>query len=122
MAADYQITVEGDIVFITLNRNLNYQAMCSLWDNIVSDYSCSKRLWDLTLFTSVPSMEELTKFAIRGLTDETERPESYTALVAPTDLLFGVMRQYQVYRERNKNTTIQVHRTVEEALIWLKNL
>ena len=115
--ADHQITVEGDIVVITLNRNVDFQTMCSLWDNVVSDYNCTKRLWDLTLFTGMPSQQELINFA--RYANEIKLPESYSALVAPTDILFGVMRQHQVYRERDENTTVQVFRTMEEARSWL---
>lgn len=120
VSEDYRITEEGDIVTITLNRNVNFQTMCSIWDYVVSDYNCTKRLWDLTLFTGKPSQEELINFS--KYANEIKRQQSYSAMVAPTDILFGIMRQHQVYRERDENTTVRVFRTVEEARSWLTSL
>ena len=120
MQANHHITIEGDIVIITLSKNIDFQSMCAIWDDIVSDYNCTKRLWDLTHFTGMPSQEELVSFA--RYANEVELPKSYSAMVAPTDILFGIMRQHQVYRERDKNTTVRVFRTVEEARSWLTSL
>jgi hypothetical protein len=41
------------------------------------------------------------------------------AIVAPQDVVYGVGRMYEVYRERTPGI-VQVFRTMEEALAWLR--
>lgn len=120
MSNDYQITQDGEIILITLGENVTFNTVCEIWDGMMSEYDCSKRLWDLTHFKVMPTQEQLVEFAYYA--NKTAQPHSYSAMVAPTDILFGVMRQHQVYRERDENTTVRVFRTVEEARSWLTSL
>ena len=41
------------------------------------------------------------------------------AIVAPRDVVYGVGRMYEAYRERTPGA-VQVFRTMEEALAWLR--
>lgn len=117
MLPDYQISQEDNIVVIVLNQNISFQTMCDIWDTILTCRTRQKRLWDLTRYTGSFSQDELIEFA--KYANDSLAEKSYSAMVASTDLLYGVMRQHQVFRQRDRNTTVNVFRDIRDAKKWL---
>lgn len=108
------------MIVIVLKQNITYQIMCEIWDKVLTSHTCQKRLWDLSHFSGSFSQDELIEFAKYANNSQLEK--SFSAMVAPTDLLYGVMRQHKVYRERDENTVVNVFRDFEEARNWLASV
>ena len=80
-------------------------------------------LVDMTPVIHIVAEESPRARDLASLAASTDRPEVRTrfAIVAPTDLAFGLGRMYQSYRENEPRTTKQVavFRTMEEACRFL---
>ena len=78
---------------------------------------------DMTPVIHIAAEESPRARDLASLAASTDRPEVRTrfAIVAPTDLAFGLGRMYQSYRENEPRTTKQVavFRTMEEACRFL---
>jgi hypothetical protein len=73
-------------------------------------------LVDLTDVTDVSVTSAMVEASARWLL---HAPRARRAIVAPTDVLFGLSRMYQLYRDDLSGDTLRVFRTREQALEWL---
>ena len=80
-------------------------------------------LVDMTPAAHIAAEESTRARDLASLAASTDQPDVTTrfAIVAPTDLAFGLGRMYQSYRENERRTTKQVgvFRTMEEACRFL---
>jgi hypothetical protein len=74
------------------------------------------RLWDVSVGLSLSS-EELQRVAEHG--KSRGFGPGRVAFVAPRDLGFGLLRQYEVYREA-EGQELRVFRNAGDALAWLR--
>jgi hypothetical protein len=80
-------------------------------------------LMDMTVVTKIalPSMDRVRSLAHLSAGMDSPAPRSKFAIVAPSDLAFGLGRMYEMYREMEtgSNKEVGVFRTLEEALVFL---
>jgi len=125
MKIDYQINHMQQLVLararnvLTEDDIFDYQR--EVWSR--NDVTGFNELLDLSAveqidLTSTDSIEEFARLAV-----SMDIPATATrfAIVAPTDLMFGLGRMYEAYRNRNEQSTKQarVFRSRSEALAWL---
>jgi hypothetical protein len=79
-------------------------------------YPMMPELVDLTDVTDVSVTSAMVEASARWLLHS---PLARRAIVAPTDVLFGLSRMYQLYRDDLSGDTLKVFRTRERALEWL---
>jgi hypothetical protein len=79
-------------------------------------FSSARRLWDLRECTPLLATEDVRTIAATAR--RRDRPGSRIALLAGSDLSFGILRQNQVFREVPGNE-VRVFRDVDEAVGWL---
>ncbi len=98
--------------------DVGLEDLMEIMQTISSDdrFTCTKRLWDLRQCLLNASSEDMQKIADmgRGL----DGGESRAAILADTDLNFGLARLHMVYRE-NADAQFMVFRSEGEALEWL---
>jgi hypothetical protein len=125
MKIEYQVDHEQQLVLAKARKVLaeddifNYQR--EVWSrNDVVGYN---ELLDLSEverveLTSTDSIEEFARLAV-----SMDVPATATrfAIIAPTDLMFGLGRMYEAYRNLNEQSTkqAQVFRSRHEAMAWL---
>ena len=78
----------------------------------------SKRLWDVRGATGVLTSDEMEQLARAALARD-NGGAARVAIVAAVDVVYGLSRVFEVYRE-SKDVTVQVFRDLDEALRWLQ--
>lgn len=80
-------------------------------------------LIDMTLVTEIASASStrVRELAELGARMDDKQSSSRFAIVAPTDVAFGLGRMFQTYRELDRRSTkeVGVFRTMEEAVTFL---
>ena len=78
-------------------------------------------IFDMIAATTGITAEQVQSLAVNvGSALRNEGPRGAVAIVASTDLLFGLMRMYQILCEQQGVDTIQVFRSRQEADAWLR--
>ena len=95
--------------------------MLSHFEELMKDPRCPRRLnvlLDLTELTSAPSSEQIV--SVRDAITHARSTVQFhiCAIAAPTDLLFGVMRMFEVLTENEFQLT-RSFRQLEDAEKWL---
>ena len=69
----------------------------------------------------LPSLESVRELAQLSASMDADAPPSRFAIVAPKDFAFALGRLYEAHRslDARSRKTVNVFRTVEEALAWL---
>jgi hypothetical protein len=76
-----------------------------------------RQLWDFTeVSESVSDFDAMARLAQTNVFSPTSR----RAMLAPSDVVFGVGRMFQMLRESKGETGIRVFRDRESALRWLE--
>ena len=78
----------------------------------------SKRLWDVRGATGVLTSDEMEQLAHAAL-DRDSSGTARVAIVAAVDVVYGLSRVFEVYRE-SEDVTVQVFRDLDEAQLWLE--
>jgi hypothetical protein len=125
MNIEYQINHEQQLVLAKAQKVLaeddifNYQR--EVWSrNDVVGYN---ELLDLSEVERVElsSTDSIEEFARLAISMDVPTTATRFAIIAPTDLMFGLGRMYEAYRNLNEQSTKQacVFRSRSEALAWL---
>jgi hypothetical protein len=89
-----------------------------------SDVAGYDELVDMTQVTQIalPSVDRVQDLAHLSVRMDDKYSRSRFAIVAPTDIAFGLGRMFQTFREMDRSSTKQVgvFRTMEEALSFLQ--
>ena len=85
----------------------------------VAKQNSKLRLWDLSAGVDF-SAKEAQQIGDYGKEVFKDHPNSYLAVVAPSDLAFGTIRMESFYREDGK-VVQRVFRSKTEALEWLES-
>jgi hypothetical protein len=89
-----------------------------------SDVTGYDELVDMTQVTQIalPSVDRVQDLAQLSVRMDDKYSRSRFAIVAPTDIAFGLGRMFQAFREMDRSSTKQVgvFRTMEEALSFLQ--
>jgi hypothetical protein len=89
-----------------------------------SDVAGYDELVDMTQVTQIalPSVDRVQDLAQLSIRMDDKYSRSRFAIIAPTDIAFGLGRMFQAFREMDRSSTKQVgvFRTMEEALSFLQ--
>ena len=119
MSKDYSIEVIGGTTITRFSKVPGFSDFVSAIQDVVKIDKHGRRLWDLSCGVDfkdatsdkVQKLAEIGKNALSG--------PGKAAIVAPEDFTFGIARMHGIYR-KNEGYEIEVFRTEQEALDWLK--
>lgn len=98
---------------LTLADLLAHQEKLLADPDFSADFS---QLWDLTHVTKVElTTEELRRLAARSIFSSASR----RAILATSDLVFGLSRMFEIFREILGEKGIRVFRNLDDALDWV---
>ncbi len=123
MPIRYRVDHARGIVHTTLEGEISAEDLWQHATALASDpdtRECNE-LADLTGITgATASAGDVRAMGMQLLKSDTNRPGGKFAMVAPTDVSFGMARLYQAHRE-HPSIEIRVFREREEALAWLED-
>jgi hypothetical protein len=119
MAAFYKIDKERRLVMSTGTGVLTLADLLAHQEKLLADTDFSpdfSQLWDLTHVTEV----ELTSKDVHRLAQRSIfSPDSRRAILASRDLVFGLARTFEIYRDILGENGIRVFRNLDDALEWV---
>jgi hypothetical protein len=119
MPAFYKIDKEHRIVLSTAHGVLTRADVLAHQENLLKDPDFDPGYSQIFDFSQVTAFE-LSAEEIRGLAKRSVfSPHSHRALIAPSDLGFGLGRMFEMLRENEGELGIRVFRTLEQALDWV---
>ena len=116
MTKNYTIQILDEVSIVRFTEPPSYSDIINTL-NEFSDNEQPLRLWDLTSGMNLTT-NELISIADHG--KKTLKKAAKVAIVAPSDLTFGLSRMHGVYREQD-SLDANVFRSKEEAINWLKS-
>jgi hypothetical protein len=126
MAAEYTYDEEKNFLHtrfygVLTDEDLKWQAEAVTSDPRIRPGT--REIVDLTGIEDIKASPESLKLIVA--TDRSHRDKlagMRTAIVAPTDLLYGYSRMYEIFAELGESpVTIEVFRTIDEAREWLES-
>jgi len=116
MDKTHEIIYEGGVTVVKFIMKPSFDQVKLIIDDISENYSYEKRLWDLSEIDFDFTTEEIRLIAEYGKRKFTKNNK--LAVFATSDLAFGEMRQFEVYREEEISTP-KVFRDKQNAINWL---
>lgn len=118
MTAQITITINEDVATVKIVGKPTLQEILDTNKALMKNgrYICSRRFWDLRACLMDFSSEELE--IIANFADHGEQNPSKIALLAMSDLTYGLSRMFQAFRQ-SENSTLSVFRDESEAMRWL---
>jgi hypothetical protein len=114
---------EGDFLFTTIEGETSYEDVKAYLDRLMEDPGFRPGmpgLIDCRRVKSVFSIFDLRRTAA----DAKKRPKmqvpARAAVLASSNLIYGLLRMYEVFNEGNPAET-RVFREPEEAMVWLRS-
>ena len=121
MPVTYQIDGTRNTVRTRCTGHVKLHEVIAHFEELMHDPHCPRQLnvlLDLTELTSAPTSEQLVSVR-EAITQARSTVQFHTcAIAAPTDLLFGVMRMFEVFTEKEFQLT-RTFRQLEDAEKWL---
>lgn len=123
MPFSIQQRYEDNLIYIKVTEKFSADQYDQIMDQVVSDTSISLHahtLWDLTDMDFKSVHTDFLKKVIthRKKYDKKRGKNTKAAIVANSDLGFGVSRQYAAL-SIEFSQKMQIFRTVEDAMAWL---
>lgn len=119
MPAFYKVDQERRLVMSTGSGVLTMADLLAHQEKLLVDPDFSpdfSQFWDLTHVTEVElTTEELRRLAARSIFS----PESRRAILVSNDLVFGLSRMFEIFRETLGENGIHVFRNLDNALDWV---
>jgi hypothetical protein len=119
MPAYYNIDKERRLVMSTGSGVLTMTDALAHQEDLLKDPDFSPRfsqLMDLTQVTKVEfGTEDLRRLAQRSIFS----PDSRRAILVSSDVVFGLSRMFEIFRETLGETGIRVFRNLDDALEWV---
>src|SRR5262245_62000195 len=125
MGIDYFIDHERRLVRVTVSGVVTPDALFEYQKTVWSDPAVEgyDELVDMSAVTNVQASSHTNVNALAGFSAKMDGPSkpSKLAIVAADDLVFGLGRMYQAYREMKpgSNKEVAVFRSMPDALTWL---
>lgn len=115
MTPTHFFATQGAVVTVRFWHTPNEKDLILAIDDIATRYPAAPLIWDLGDEFDLTG-EELRRVAEHGRSVLKE--PARVALVAPSDLAFGLSRMYQAYREDARREH-RVFRSVDKARAWI---
>ena len=120
MAISYRF--EGDFLYTTIEGETGYEDVKAYLDALIEDPAFRPGMPGLIDCRRVKSLFSITDLR-RTASDAKRRPElqvpGRSAVLASSNLVYGLLRMYEVFNEGNP-AEVRVFRRPEEAMAWLK--
>jgi len=117
MEKNYTLEIVDDVTVVRFFIKPGPDEIRMSIDEVAAISASGLRLWDLSAGgwdLTTEELEEIADYAkIKFL------PPSKVAIVAPEDLSYGLSRIYEAVRKQ-ENLQIDIFRTEQEALAWLR--
>jgi len=118
MANTYTIEKVSPITVIVFAADPTLVDAKEAIDELAENNSYHLRLWDFSNVLFDFTLEEIKEIARYGKSKFLE--QNRLAVVAPQDLAYGILRSFQVYREEDTHSVVNVFRKRHEAMEWLE--
>ena len=121
MPVTYSIDVTGKLIRTTCSGAVTFAEVLDHFQSLGADPACSGRLdvlLDLSETTTLPETHQLQSLGVALGMIRRKAQFGDCAIVARSDVLFGMMRMFAVFAEKHFRE-IQVFRVVAEADSWL---
>lgn len=113
---DYRIIPEKALIVIVNHEKLSFDELLAFREKLHSDPQYSEDydvVNDTTNLTLQYATEEVNRMAMSDF------PPIKIAIIAPSDLSFGMSRMWETKVDMNSNAEVNVFREIEAALDWL---
>ena len=117
MKKEYSINFSDGISIIRSFKELTFQDIIEIIDDMSENYSYERRLWDISEYGMCLTSDELEKIAVYGKLNFIK--PSKMAIVVSNNLDFGLARMFEAYRAEKKVKTMVFHKK-QEACSWLR--
>jgi hypothetical protein len=114
---NHKISYQGGIAEISFTGTPRLSEIIQIIDDLAETDVSDLRLWDFSKTTLDFTTQELREIASHGKSKFILI--NRIAMVAGSDLVFGLMRMFAVFREQ-EHTKVHVFRSREKAINWLK--
>ena len=114
----FTINVSNGILTVLFSQEPSKEDIHNALIETSKNHTVTKRLWDFSEIKfnlSQNQLQDIAEFAKNLFIQP-----SKVAMVASSDLSFGVSRIYEVFREDNQ-TEVKVFRKIEDGRRWLMN-
>ena len=119
MPAFYKVDKERHLVMSSASGVVTFADLLAHQEKLLADPDFSpdfSQLWDLVHVTKVElTTEELRRLAGRSIFSSASR----RAILASSDLVFGLSRMFEIFRETLGEKGIRVFRNLDDALDWV---
>ncbi|MFC1554689.1 hypothetical protein ACFL7D_08660 [candidate division KSB1 bacterium] len=113
--------IEGNVVVNTVDENDTLNDIFDLISKNIDEWVGYKLLWDLSIFNFLKIDSDSIHSFIQKIAPLSEKHSGQKdAILAKTELGFGMMRMLQILAENKYKIEIKVFREKDEALKWLK--
>lgn len=117
MAATYRLDTERRLMMVTLEGRVTGGDLDTFTETVKHDLAYDPS-WPALVDASGLNPAGLSTQALRARASVPRRNPTRVAIVAPTDVVFGLARMFQMMSEGRGNH-IEVFRGMDEALAWL---
>jgi len=110
-----------DLTVFIAEGELTFEEQIAVLRDFYGGTTTANVIWDFRLLGGTRiSSEELEKIIAFSKSHESRRPKGKTALVAATNLDFGLSRMSQAYADNKKMLwEIRAFRSMDEAVKWI---
>ena len=119
MPAFYKVDKERHLVMSSASGVVTFADLLAHQEKLLADPDFSpdfSQLWDLVHVTKVElTTEELRRLSERSIFSSASR----RAILASSDLVFGLSRMFEIFRETLGEKGIRVFRNLDDALDWV---
>jgi len=119
MLETYVITENDGITTIKFLENPSFDIVKLIIDELAKNHSYEKRLWDMSEINFDFTTQEIKDIAAYGKQKFSNKNKM--AIYTLTDLSFGEMRQFEIYREEKNKASSAVFRDKNSAIDWLNS-
>lgn len=114
---------EEDLTIVTVHGQISTAEILAYAEKLHESKELTRLLlWDaMEVEVSGISSAEFREMGVKMKAIVQKRPDGKTAIVAGSDLNYGIGRMYSAYAELETNpVSYGIFRTIEEAIAWLK--
>lgn len=115
---NYRFDVDDDITLVTVYHSLSYEDAKMMLSELAKKELYHFRCIDTTNISVTYSKDE-----VMGLSNHSKaifEQKNRSAIIVADDLAYGIIRSLIAYREEDTHMKMNVFRTVEDGITWLK--
>ena len=113
--------IENKIIINSVVGEVNFDKIAEYISENIESWISKPVIWDMSKadLSTVPS-DQLRSFLQKMQSLSKKKSGEKTAIVAPQDMEYGMMRMFEIFAENESfEMELRVFRTIEEAKQWL---